>query len=235
MAKNRLAFALDYPTLTAAQQGAQLVAPHVGVLKVGLELFIREGRAALQMASSLGCQVFLDLKLHDIEKTVERAVANAAQLGARYLTVHCAGGPGMLTAAAERAQKENPELTLLGITVLTSLGAQDLQTIGVTESPAEHASRLARLARDCGLGGVVCSTEEVAQLRSQLGPDFVLVTPGIRLASAGTTDDQKRVGTPAQAIRSGSSLLVVGRPIRDAQDPAQAAAAIVAEIDSALI
>lgn len=232
-ARKRLAFALDYPSLQQAERGAELVAPHVGVLKVGLELFIQEGPPAVAMASSLGCDVFLDLKLHDIEKTVERAVATACQLGAKYLTIHTSGGAGMMSAAAKSAQKENTGLCILGVTVLTSLTDTDLLQVGVTSNSAEQVERLARLARECGLGGLVCSSVEVKRVRAAVGPEMCLVTPGIRPTGA-DHGDQKRVGTPASAIADGSSLLVVGRPIRDAADPASAAAKITSEIQGAL-
>lgn len=228
-ARKRIAFALDYPTLHEAKRGAELVSAHVGVLKVGLELFIQEGPPAVAMASSFGCDVFLDLKLHDIEKTVERAVATACQLGAKYLTIHTSGGARMMTAAAKRAEQENTGLCLLGVTVLTSLTDADLQQVGVSASAAEQVERLALLARECGLGGLVCSSLEVKRVRAALGPEMCLVTPGIRPAGA-DHGDQKRVGTPAEAIADGASVLVVGRPIRDAADPASAAAKIVDEI-----
>ncbi len=230
-ARGHLAFALDYPTLPAARAGAQQVAEHVGVLKVGLELFIRAGADAVAMGREVGCDVFLDLKLHDIPKTVERAVKTAVGHGVRYLTLHAAGGPAMLEHAARAA--EGHELTLLAVTVLTSLDASDLAAVGVSASPSEQAQRLARLARDSGVHGLVCSPSEVAQLREATGPDTVLVTPGIRLAGP-AGDDQKRIATPATAIADGSNLLVVGRPIRDAERPAEAARAIVEQIDAQL-
>jgi orotidine-5'-phosphate decarboxylase len=229
--RRRLAFALDYPTLAEARSGAERVRDAAGVLKVGLELFVREGPPAVRMGRDLGCDVFLDLKLHDIPETVERAVASAGELGARYLTIHAGGGPRMLERAAKRA--ETAGLTLLAVTVLTSLDAADLDAVGVKASPAEQAVRLARLCKDSGIHGLVCSTAEVSLLRAEMGPDAVLVTPGIRPGGGGA-DDQKRTGTPAQAIRSGSSLLVVGRPIRDAADPLAVAQSIVDEIAGAL-
>jgi len=232
-ARDKLAFALDFPTLAEAERGAAQVAEAVGVLKVGLELFVSEGPRALGLGRQLGCEVFLDLKLHDIPETVERAVASAAAHGVRYLTVHASGGPKMLAAAARRAERDGAGLTLLAITVLTSLDAADLQAVGVTGSPAEHATRLARLAYAEGIPGMVCSALEVGALREALGPKAVLVTPGIRPMAAAGGDDQKRTGTPASAIRAGSSLLVVGRPIRDASDPAAAARAISDEIQRA--
>lgn len=210
---------------------AERVAPQVGALKVGLELFVREGPPAVRMAVELGCEAFLDLKLHDIEKTVDRAVATACELNARYLTVHASGGPAMLEAAARRADQENTGLCVLAVTLLTSLDGTDLQAIGMTGEPSEVVERLARLAKEAGVGGLVCSSKEVAHLRSMVGPELVLVTPGIRPAGAGW-GDQKRVGTPKAAVQAGSSLLVVGRPIRDADDPAAAARGIVQEIAS---
>ncbi len=227
--RDRLAFALDYPTLVEAKRGAALVCESVGVLKVGLELFIREGPAAVKLGEELGCDVFLDLKLHDIPKTVDRAVASATAVGARFLTVHAGGGPAMLAAARERVDREGAKLTLLAVTVLTSLDNADLTAVGVGDPPGPQARRLAELAVASGIGGLVCSTAEVAALRQVVGPDAVLVTPGIRLGG-GNTDDQKRTGTPAGAITAGSSMLVVGRPIRDAEDPAAAARAIAQEI-----
>lgn len=231
--RERLAFALDYPTLAEAEAGAARVAEVVGVLKVGLELFVAEGPAAVKLGRKLGNQVFLDLKLHDIPETVERAVATAGQLGASLLTLHAAGGPRMLEAAAKRAEREGAGLKLLAVTVLTSLDASDLQATGVAATPAEHVLTLGKLARSSGIHGLVCSTAEVGALRSALGPEAILVTPGIRPAGA-SVGDQKRVGTPASALRDGSSLLVVGRPIRDAADPVAAARSILAEMSGAL-
>ncbi|MBK8995931.1 MAG: orotidine-5'-phosphate decarboxylase [Myxococcales bacterium] len=228
--RRRLAFALDYPSLAEARAGAAAVHDAVGVLKVGLELFVREGPSALALGTELGCDVFLDLKLHDIPETVERAVASAVAHGVRYLTLHAGGGRRMLEQAARRA--EGSGLCLLAVTVLTSLDDADLAELGVDEASGEHARRLATLARDSGIGGLVCSVKEVASLRQLMGPNAVLVTPGIR-PSSGASDDQKRTGTPASAIRSGASLLVVGRPIRDAADPLAMARAIGREIAEA--
>ncbi|HEV8548171.1 MAG TPA: orotidine-5'-phosphate decarboxylase [Polyangiaceae bacterium] len=231
--RDRLAFPLDYPTLDEARRGAERVVAHTGVLKVGLELFVREGPAAVRLGTELGAAIFLDLKLHDIPETVERAVASAAQFGVRYLTLHAAGGPRMLEAAAKRVARENASLTLLAVTVLTSLDDADLRAVGVSDATGPQALRLAKLAVAAGVPGLVCSAAEVRALREALGPEIVLVTPGIRLADNTKADDQKRVGTPAGAIRDGSSLLVVGRPIRDAADPAAAARRILDEIASA--
>jgi orotidine-5'-phosphate decarboxylase len=231
--RHRLAFPLDYPTLDEARHGAGLVAASVGVLKVGLELFVKEGPLAVRLGVDLNAAVFLDLKLHDIPETVERAVASATDLGVRYLTVHAAGGPRMLERAVARADRERTGLEILAVTVLTSLDEADLRAIGCPDGPGPQALRLAKLAVSVGVPGLVCSSAEVGALRRELGPKITLVTPGIRPAGEGKQDDQKRVGTPSSAIRDGSSLLVVGRPIRDAQDPALAAKRILDEIAEA--
>ena len=229
-ARSRLVFPLDYSSLEAARRGAEAVAESVGVLKVGLELFVREGPAAVELGREFNCDIFLDLKLHDIPQTVERAVGSALELGVRYLTLHAAGGPSMLHKAQARA--ESGELTLLAVTVLTSLDESDLHSIGVPDEPAPQAMRLARLARSQGIPGLVCSAKEVAPLRAELGDAALLVTPGIRPATS-QRGDQKRVATPSEAIRAGADLLVVGRPIRDAADPRSAARSICEEIAEA--
>lgn len=230
--RERLVFPLDYPDLDAARRGAEPIVESAGVLKVGLELFVREGPRAVSLAKSLGCEVFLDLKLHDIPATVERAVASAASLGARYLTVHASGGVDMVRNAVARAHRENPDLRILAVTVLTSLGAHDLHAMNVVASPSEHALKLALLAAEAGASGFVCSPAEVGTLRQRLGTTALLVVPGIRPAGS-ASDDQKRVGTPRDAVLSGADLLVVGRPIRDAADPAAAARGVLVEIADA--
>lgn len=232
-ARDRLAFALDLPDEEQARHIASLVAPHVGVLKIGLELFVRSGPSAIRVGQEFSCKTFLDLKLHDIPETVERAVANACQLGVSYLTVHASGGAHMLERALERSTKEASQLTILAVTVLTSLDSDDLRQLGIAGNTASHVRRLADLAWSVGIRGFVCSSTEVGSLRSELGPEAFLVTPGIR-PTGPSTDDQKRVGTPGDAIRAGSSLLVVGRPIRDANDPRDAAASIEREIAQVL-
>jgi orotidine-5'-phosphate decarboxylase len=231
--RDRLVFPLDFPTLAEARAGAECVAPSVGVLKVGLELFVREGPAAVELGRTFGRDVFLDLKLHDIPETVERAVAGAAALGARYLTVHAAGGPAMLGRAVAAAARAASPLTILAVTVLTSLDTPDLAAQGVDGTARDQVVRLARLAWDAGVRGFVASPAEARSLREALGPAALLVTPGIRPAGSGA-GDQKRVATPGQAIADGADLLVVGRPVRDAPDPRAAAEAVVAEIARAL-
>jgi orotidine-5'-phosphate decarboxylase len=228
-ARDRLAFPLDFPTLAEAERAAVEVAPEVGVLKVGLELFVREGPAAVRIGEAVGRDIFLDLKLHDIPETVERAVASARALGVRYLTVHAAGGAAMLSRAVAAAEG-GPPLTLLAVTVLTSLDGADLAALGVAGTVSDQVVRLARMAWVAGVRGFVTSPSEARTLRAALGPSAFLVTPSIRPLGSGA-HDQKRVGTPAQAIADGADLLVVGRPIRDASDRRAAARAVVAEIE----
>lgn len=232
-ARSRVVFALDYPTLDEARAGASRVAPAVGVLKVGLELFVREGPRAVELGAELGLPVFLDLKLLDIPQTVEGAVASAGALGARYLTVHASGGGAMLERAARAAARAKEPLTVLAVTALTSLDAEDLKAMGVEEEPREYVLRLARLAWGAGIRGFVASPAEVAAMRHELGAEALLVTPGVRPLGADVMD-QKRVATPARAISDGADLLVVGRPIRDAGDPLEAARAIGREIEEAM-
>lgn len=235
-ARARLAFALDYPDLAAARAGARTVAPAVGVLKVGLELFVQAGPEAVGLGQELGRDVFLDLKLCDIPETVGRAVGSAGKLGARYLTVHASGGHAMLERATTAAADAPSPLTILAVTVLTSLDVADLAAQGIGGgSPDARALvlRLARLAWKAGVRGFVTSPAEVAALRAELGPEAFLVTPGVRPAGA-ALGDQKRVATPASAIGDGADLLVVGRPIRDAAHPLAAARGIVDEIGRAL-
>jgi orotidine-5'-phosphate decarboxylase len=231
-ARRRLSFPLDYATVDHARRAAAGVAESVGVLKVGLELFVKEGPSATRLGREFDCDVFLDLKLHDIPATVDGAVARAAELGVKYLTIHASGGHAMVEAAVSRAAKEAPSMTILAVTVLTSLDDQDLIATGVQRGTSDQVLALASLAYGAGARGFVCSPGEIAPLRAALGADVVLVTPGIRPAGA-AVGDQKRVGTPTDAIRAGASVLVVGRPIRDAADPRAAARQILAEIVAA--
>jgi orotidine-5'-phosphate decarboxylase len=227
---NRIVFALDFPSLAEARAGAESVRGAVGVLKVGLELFVKEGPAALSVAREAGAALFADLKLHDIPETVDRAVASLAPAGARFVTVHAAGGAAMLARAVERAARDtHGELMVLAVTVLTSLDGADLQAQGIEPRVEDHALRLARIAWAAGVRGFVCSPFEVAHMRAELGPQAILVTPGVRPAGSGA-HDQKRVATPEEAIAQGADYVVVGRPIRDANDPAAAARAVAKEI-----
>ncbi len=228
--RERLIVALDYPSLDAARAGALLVREHAGVLKVGLELFVRCGPAACKIASEVGCELFLDLTLHDIPETVARAVASAAGLGARYLTVHASGGAAMLREAAGAASAAGIEL--VAVTVLTSLEGADLEAQGIGRTAGQQASELALLAWDAGVRAFVCSPNEAGLLRARLGAAARIITPGIRPAGS-ALGDQKRVSTPTGAVLAGADLIVVGRPIRDAADPGQAAQAIAAELELA--
>ncbi len=221
----QLYVALDTPSLADARALAERVKASADGLKIGLELFVAEGPNAVTTIAREGRPIFLDLKLHDIPETVERAVARACALGASLLTVHASGGPAMLERAVTRAAKEATGLRVVAVTVLTSLDASDLEAIGVSREPASHALALATMAKKSGVDAFVCSPKEVRALRDALGPDVALITPGVRPAG-GATGDQKRTDTPEGAIASGASAVVVGRPIRDAADPAAAAAAI---------
>ena len=239
---NPIAFALDFASLDEARAAAREVAPAVGMLKVGLELFVGYGPQVTELGREVGLPVFLDLKLHDIPETVERAVAQACRLGARVLTVHASGGRTMLKRAVARAKAEGGGLDVCAVTILTSLDDADLEDLGVTvtrrmpafqvpDTTAERttaslaAENLARLAYDEGVRWFVCSPSEVRSLRARLGRDAVLVTPGIRPHDA-AKGDQKRVATPEAAIEDGADWLVVGRPIRDAASRLEAARAI---------
>ena len=231
---SRVVFALDFPSVERARPAALAVRDAVGMLKVGLELFVAAGPAAVGLGAEAGRPVFLDLKLHDIPETVERAVARASSLGARMLTVHAAGGSAMLRRAVERASKEGRGLEIVAVTVLTSFDARDLAAIGTPGDVASQVERLARLAWEEGVRTFVCSPHEAALLRKALGPTVTLVTPGVRPASAPGGDDQKRTMTAGEAIAHGADWVVVGRPIRDAADPAGAAHAIAEEARTAL-
>jgi orotidine-5'-phosphate decarboxylase len=232
--ESRVVFALDFQSVDGARAAALAVRESVGMLKVGLELFVQAGPAAVAVGAEAGRPVFLDLKLHDIPETVERAVARASALGVRMLTVHAAGGPTMLRRAVERAHKEGHGLEILAVTVLTSFDRRDLEATGVSGDVAAQAERLARMAWDEGVRGFVCSPHEAKLLRHALGPDATLVTPGIRATAARTTDDQKRTMTASEAVAEGADWVVVGRPIRDASDPADAARGLAREVAGAL-
>ncbi len=225
-ARDRICAALDFPSWVAAAPFARAVAPEVGMLKVGLELFAAEGPAAVRAAAALGRPVFLDLKLHDIPSTVDGAVRSAAASGAALLTVHASGGADMVRAAVRGAAGK---VRILAVTILTSLDDAALDEIGLTGSPASAVLRLARLAVGAGADGVVCSPHEVAAVREAVGPGPLLVIPGVRPAGA-AKGDQSRVATPADAVRAGADVLVIGRPLREGGDPAAAARAIAATL-----
>ena len=221
-----IVFALDFPSVAEARRAALGVREALGMVKVGLELFVEAGAEAVAIGRACELPVFLDLKLHDIPETVERAVGRAAQLGVKVLTVHASGGEAMLARAAKRAAAEGTGLEIAAVTVLTSLDQKDLGQMGVEGDVLGHARRLARLAFDQGVRAFVCSPREVAAIRSELGPTATLITPGVRPSGAAGGDDQKRVATPASAAADGANWLVVGRPIRDAADPLATARAM---------
>jgi len=220
----RICVALDFPSWREAEPFARTVAPGVGILKVGLEMFTAEGPAAVRAAAALGRPVFLDLKLHDIPNTVEGAARSAAASGASLLTVHASGGPAMVAAAVKGA---GGKLRVLAVTVLTSLDAAALRAVGLDGPPEAAVVRLARLAVDAGAGGLVCSPHEVRAVRAAVGPGPLLVVPGVRPAGA-AKGDQARVATPAEAVAAGADVIVLGRPLRDAPDPLAAAREIAA-------
>ncbi len=224
--RERICAALDFGTWEAAEPFARAVAPEVGMLKVGLELFAAAGPEAVRRAAGLGRPVFLDLKLHDIPNTVEGAARSAAASGASLLTVHAAGGDEMVRAAVRGA---GGGLRVLAVTVLTSLDAAALGRIGLAGTPAEAVVRLARLAVGAGAGGIVCSPHEVRAVREAVGTGPLLVVPGVRPPGA-SLGDQARVATPAEAVASGADVVVVGRPLREGGDPAAAARDIAATL-----
>jgi orotidine-5'-phosphate decarboxylase len=225
---DRIIVALDLPDFASALAMVDRLEGSVRWFKVGLELYLAEGRRVVEAVRSRGFSVFLDLKLHDIPNQVASAVRSAAATGAQMLTVHAAGGPAMLAGAAEAATSLASPPKLLAVTVLTSLDEAQLHAIGVPGSPADQVLRLATMAYRAGIRGFVSSAEEVAALRSEFA-DATLVTPGIRPSGA-DPGDQKRIATPAVALAAGSDYLVVGRPITQAVDPAAAVREILREI-----
>ncbi|MEP5765235.1 MAG: orotidine-5'-phosphate decarboxylase [Halieaceae bacterium] len=210
--------ALDFDTPEAALGLAEQLDPSLCRLKVGNELFTRGGPALVEQLQQRGFEIFLDLKFYDIPNTVAAASRAAAHLGVWMFNVHASGGSRMLRAAREAVDACSHQPLLIGVTVLTSMSGDDLQELGHTETPDQRVLQLAQLSADCGLDGVVCSAQESAMLREHCGPDFALVTPGIRLAGD-AAGDQKRVVTPLDALSNGSDYLVVGRSITQAEEP----------------
>jgi len=233
LTRPRLAVALDVPDADSARTAAAQLHGHADVLKIGLELFTAEGPELVREFTDAGWGVFLDLKLHDIPATVQRAVARTVGLGVELLTLHAVGGPEMLTAAvAGRGDSEFPKL--LAVTVLTSMDADQMAAVGLAGSPADAVARLCGVARESGCDGVVASVLEAAAIKAAGEKSFLVVTPGIRPAGS-ARDDQARVATPADAVRAGVDYLVVGRPILRASDPAAAADAIRREMENAIV
>jgi orotidine-5'-phosphate decarboxylase len=230
----KIIVALDYPNAAPALALADRLEPSLCRLKVGKELFTATGPDVLEKLMQRGFEIFLDLKFHDIPNTTAQACKAAASLGVWMINVHALGGRKMLEAAREAIARSEEQPKLIAVTVLTSMAQPDLSEIGINATSADMVLRLATLARDSGLDGVVCSAQEAALLRKHCGNEFCLVTPGIRPASA-SHDDQSRVMTPQAALQAGSSYLVIGRPITQAADPLQALLDINQELAESLI
>lgn len=229
MADKHIIVALDEPDADAALKVAARLDPKLCRVKIGKELFVAAGPAVVERVHERGFEVFLDLKFHDIPNTVAQACKAAAAMGVWMVNVHALGGRKMMEAAREALANSARPPRLIAVTVLTSMGADDLADIGIAASPADMVLRLARLAQSCGLDGVVCSAQEASLLRREIGEKFCLVTPGIRPPQA-DMDDQMRVMTPRAALENGSSYLVIGRPITRAASPLQALKEISQEI-----
>lgn len=225
----KIIIALDYAAAQPALALAERLDPNACRLKVGKELFTSSGPQVLEQLMKFGFELFLDLKFHDIPNTTAQACKAAAELGVWMVNVHALGGRKMLESAANAVAQTSQHPKLIAVTMLTSMAADDLADIGINATPAQMVLRLATLARNSGLDGVVCSAQEASLLRENLGKDFCLVTPGIRPAQA-SLNDQSRVMTPSAALLAGSSYLVIGRPITQAADPLQALRDINLEI-----
>ncbi|MCE1270710.1 MAG: orotidine-5'-phosphate decarboxylase [Acinetobacter sp.] len=215
----------EYDALTIVDQ----LDPALCRVKVGKELFTHEGPSVVKTLQDKGFEVFLDLKFHDIPNTTAQAVCAAADLGVWMVNVHASGGRKMMETCVERLKAGNYQTQLIAVTVLTSMGREDLRDIGLDIEPVEHVKRLAKLTQESGLDGVVCSAQEAKILREMLNADFALVTPGIR-PEGSNADDQKRIVTPKQAILDGSTHLVIGRPITKAEHPTEMLKSILASI-----
>ncbi len=226
----RVCVALDFASRAEVLAAARRFGGKVGWLKIGLEAFVAEGPALVAEVAGFGARVFLDLKFHDIPATVARAVSSAARSGAAMVNVHASGGRAMLQAAREAAA--STPIRLVAVTLLTSLDARALADLPMAGHPEGIARRLARLAQDCGLDGVVCAAADLPAIRGACGPSFLTVVPGIRPAG-GQAGDQKRVASPRSALEAGADLLVVGRPITAAPDPEGALDLLMEEIESA--
>jgi len=231
-AREKIIFALDVPEFSDIEKWSNLLAAKVGMFKIGKQLFTACGPAAVRVIQKHGGEVFLDLKYHDIPNTVAMATLEAARLGVKLSNLHALGGYEMMAATMDALDKEfkgGERTKVLAVTILTSSTEETLRGIGIEHSVQDMVVRLAKLARSAGVDGVVASPQEVQLIREACGPDFLIVTPGVRPAFA-SADDQKRIMTPAAAVAEGADYLVIGRPISAAADPAQAADMIVAEI-----
>ncbi len=227
--KSPVIVALDFPDEQQALNLVQRLDPSRCRVKIGKEMFTRSGPQLVEKITTLGYDIFLDLKFHDIPNTVAGACRSAADLGVWMINVHTLGGKRMMEMAREAVEKSTSRPLLIGVTILTSMGQEDIAEVGLAGTPADNVQRLASLAHSAGLDGVVCSPKEVEMLRGSLPADFKLVTPGIRPAWS-EKGDQTRITTPADAIRLGSDYLVIGRPITGASDPLEALGRIDAEL-----
>ena len=231
-ARNKIIFALDVDKLSEIDRWAELLAHKVGMFKVGKELFTTAGPAAVEAVKRHGGEVFLDLKYHDIPNTVAQAMLAAGRLGVKLANLHALGGPEMMEQASQAVRKEFGESErprLLAVTILTSSTQETLKAVGIEQPVEQMVVRLAKLAKESGMDGVVASPLEIQAIRAACGPDFLIVTPGVRPSFA-AVDDQKRIMTPAEAVKAGADYLVIGRPIAKADDPVQAANLIVDEM-----
>jgi orotidine-5'-phosphate decarboxylase len=234
--RERLIVALDVDNLEQAKDLVRLLAPEVGMFKIGKQLFTHAGPQAVRLIQDLGGEIFLDLKFHDIPNTVAKAAIEATRLGVRMFNVHASGSLEMMRTTVKEVERVSRQQKLrrpimLAVTVLTSLGQEDLQRVGVERKVADQVVRLALLTKQAGMDGVVASPHEVSDIRAACGRQFVIVTPGIRPAEA-NRDDQQRVMTPGDAVRAGVDYIVVGRPILESKDPVKAARTIVAEMEN---
>lgn len=228
----KIIFALDVDRLSEIDRWAELLAHKVGMFKVGKELFTTAGPAAVEAVKRHGGEVFLDLKYHDIPNTVAQAMLAAGRLGVKLANLHALGGPEMMEKAVSEVRKQFTDAErprLLAVTILTSSTQETLKAVGIEQPVEQMVVRLAKLAKESGMDGVVASPLEIQAIRAACGPDFLIVTPGVRPAFA-AVDDQKRIMTPAEAVKAGADYLVIGRPIAKAADPVQAADLIVDEI-----
>ena len=229
MSDPKVIVALDYPTESAALQLVDQLEPALCRLKVGKEMFTLLGPAFVEKIQTKGFDVFLDLKYHDIPNTVAKACKTAADLGVWMLNVHASGGRRMMEAAADALANHQQRPYLIAVTVLTSMSQQDLVELGINETPADQALKLARLTQTSGLDGVVCSAQEAGVMRKNFADNFILVSPGIRPAGS-KVDDQRRIMTPSEALEAGSNYLVIGRPVTQAENPLKSLQAINSEI-----
>lgn len=227
--KSPIIVALDYPEMQAATDMLDRLDPALTRVKVGKEMFTRFGPVMVEACMQRDFEVFLDLKFHDIPNTVAGACKSAAELGVWMMNVHASGGRRMMEQGAEALKTSSSSAKLIAVTILTSLSQEEIAEIGYQGTPEENVSRLAALAKASGLDGIVCSPKEAARIRQELGPDFELITPGVRPAGS-DTGDQRRVMTPRDALEAGATYLVIGRPITGAPDPQHALEEIVSSI-----